>query len=143
VLDLFAGSGALGIEALSRGAPRVVFVERDARALAALGRNLRQLGLQGRAVVVASPVLAALDRLGHGPDRFAWVFMDPPYASDAAVRTLEALAGSEVLAGGAVVVIEHDKRHVPPESAGDLHLCDRRYYGDTGLSFYRRAGTLA
>jgi 16S rRNA (guanine966-N2)-methyltransferase len=143
VLDLYAGTGALGIEALSRGAPKAVFVERDGRALSALSRNLRELGLHGRAVVLAASVQAVLARLGPPTERFAWVFIDPPYAADAAERTLEALAGSDLLSSGAVVVVEHDKRHQPPWSVGDLHLSDRRFYGDTGLSFYRRATSLA
>jgi 16S rRNA (guanine966-N2)-methyltransferase len=140
VLDLYAGTGALGLEALSRGAPKVVFVERDQRALASLSRNLRELGLSDRAVIVGGKVQAALARLADGPDRFAWVFVDPPYASGEAQQTLEALAGSGVLAPGAVVMFEHDKRRVPPDSAGALYLCDRRFYGDTGVSFYRVTG---
>jgi 16S rRNA (guanine966-N2)-methyltransferase len=138
VLDLYAGTGALGIEALSRGAPRAVFVERDGRALAALGRNLRELGLSDRATIVGTNVRAALARLE--PEGFAWVFIDPPYASEEAQRTLDVLAGSGVLAPGAVIVVEHDKRRMPPESAGELYLCDRRFYGDTGVSFYRATG---
>ena len=143
VLDLFAGTGALGIEALSRGAPRAFFVERDARALAALSRNLREFGLSDRAVVVPGSVHAALARLHAAGERFAWVFVDPPYAHGEAERTLHALAGAPFLLPCAVVVVEHDKRHQPPDSAGELHLADRRFYGDTGLSFYRRASCLA
>ena len=143
VLDLFAGTGALGIEALSRGAPKAVFVERDARALATLGRNLRELGLEGRAVIMCGSVLTLLSRLDPAQEPFAWVFVDPPYASDDAEKTLSALAGCGALAPGAVVVVEHDKRNVPPDAAGELHLVDRRYYGDTGVSFFRRATGLA
>jgi 16S rRNA (guanine966-N2)-methyltransferase len=142
VLDLYAGTGALGLEALSRGAPKVVFVERDTRALAALARNLRELGLEDKAVIVGAKVQAALARLAGSGDgtRFGWVFVDPPYASSEAQQTLEALAGGGLLAAGAVVVFEHDKRRVPPDSAGDLYLADRRFYGDTGVSFYRATG---
>lgn len=140
VLDLYAGTGALGLEALSRGAPKVVFVERDSRALAALSRNLRELGLTDRAVVMGGKVSQSLSRLAAGPERFAWVFIDPPYASEEAQRTLDTLAGSGVLAPGAIIVVEHDKRRMPPESAGELYLCDRRFYGDTGVSFYRATG---
>ena len=140
VLDLYAGTGALGLEALSRGASRVVFVERDARALAALGRNIRELGLGARAVVMGGKVSQSLARLATGADRFAWVFIDPPYASEEAQRTLDTLAGAGVLAPGAIIVVEHDKRRMPPESAGGLYLSDRRFYGDTGVSFYRATG---
>ena len=143
VLDLYAGSGALGIEALSRGAPKAVFVERDPRALAALARNLRELALDDRAVIMGGTVQSVLARLDGTQGQFHWVFVDPPYASDEAQRTLAALAGSEALVPGAVVIIEHDKRNVPPDAAGELHLVDRRYYGDTGVSFFRRATGLA
>jgi 16S rRNA (guanine966-N2)-methyltransferase len=143
VLDLYAGTGALGIEALSRGAPTAVFVERDQRALASLGRNLRELGLDGRSTILSGNVQVALSRLDPALEPFAWVFVDPPYASDEAERTLTALAGCGALAPGAVVIVEHDKRNVPPDHAGELHLVDRRYYGDTGVSFFRRTTGLA
>jgi 16S rRNA (guanine(966)-N(2))-methyltransferase RsmD len=137
VLDLFAGTGALGLEALSRGATAAVFVEREARALAALHRNLKDLGLSGRGRVMGTEVLAALQKLADaGP--FGWVFLDPPYAAGVVEPVLSVLAGGDLLASGAVIIVEHDKRHVPPESVGGLHLTDRRFYGDTGVSFYRR-----
>jgi 16S rRNA (guanine966-N2)-methyltransferase len=138
VLDLYAGTGAMGIEALSRGAPRAVFVERDSRALAILGRNLRELGFADRALILGTNVRTAVSRLGP-TEPFAWVFIDPPYATSEAERSLASLAGGDLLAPGAVVVVEHDKRRLPPEAAGDLKLVDRRFYGDTGISFYRRA----
>jgi 16S rRNA (guanine966-N2)-methyltransferase len=138
VLDLYAGTGAMGIEALSRGASRAVFVERDSRALSILSRNLRELGLADRAAILGTNVRNALSRLDPGTEPFAWVFIDPPYATSEAERALSLLAGSDALAPGAVIVIEHDKRRLPPEAAGDLKLMDRRFYGDTGISFYRR-----
>jgi 16S rRNA (guanine966-N2)-methyltransferase len=140
VLDLFAGTGALGMEALSRGATRAVFVERDRNALTALRANLRELGVEGRSTVIGADVRTGLRRLaasiGHGDDRFAWVFMDPPYA-DQTEAILAELTQRDLLAGCAVVIVEHDKRHRPPESVGGLFLTTRRDYGDTELSFYR------
>ena len=138
VLDLFAGTGSLGIEALSRGAEKAVFVERDARALVALGRNLKEFGFTSRATVLPTAVRAALSRLAGGGERFAWVFVDPPYAAGETPGVLEALSGGELLTSGAVVIVEHDRRHLPPESSGNLRLVDRRFYGDTGVSFYRQ-----
>jgi 16S rRNA (guanine(966)-N(2))-methyltransferase RsmD len=139
VLDLYAGTGALGIEALSRGASRATFVERDGRALAALHRNLREFDLTGRSRVMVSSVVVALQRLSdEKTQRFHWVFVDPPYAAGEAERVLAVLAGGQVLDNGAVVIVEHDRRHQPPERVGALVMVDRRFYGDTGLSFYRR-----
>jgi 16S rRNA (guanine966-N2)-methyltransferase len=143
VLDLFAGTGALGIEALSRGAVSACFVEREARARVALQRNLRELELSSRARVMGSDVLAALQKLEGEGARFAWVFVDPPYAANAVAPVLSALAGGSLLASGAVIVVEHDKRHLPPDSAGAVHLTDRRFYGDTGVSFYRSEAGLS
>jgi 16S rRNA (guanine966-N2)-methyltransferase len=145
VLDLFAGSGSLGIEALSRGAPRATFVERDPRALAALHRNLRDLGFSGQARVIGSPVLSALHRMAGEtePSLFGWVFLDPPYASGEADLVLSQLSGGELLAEGAVVIVEHDRRHLPGEVFSILGMTDRRFYGDTGVSFYRPQRGLA
>ena len=140
VLDLFAGTGALGLEALSRGARRVVFIERDRNALSALRENLSELGWEARSTVIAADVGTGLRRLSESPpareDRFSWVFMDPPYAEEVA-GILGELSERNLLAGCAVVIVEHSKRHRPPSSIGGLFLTDRRDYGDTELSFYR------
>jgi 16S rRNA (guanine966-N2)-methyltransferase len=139
VLDLFAGTGSLGIEALSRGAPRAVFVERDRNALTALRHNLRELGAAGRSTVIGADVRTGLRRLAASlgkEDRFSWVFMDPPYA-DETESILAELSEKSLLTGCAVVIVEHDKRHRPPASVGGLFLTHHREYGDTELSFYR------
>jgi 16S rRNA (guanine966-N2)-methyltransferase len=143
VLDLFAGTGALGIESLSRGAAEAWFVERDSRALAALGHNLREMGLASRAHIIGAPAQTAIRQLAASPTRFGWVFVDPPYAAGEVEPVLALLSGSPILTSGAVIIVEHDKRHVPPDSVGTLRLTDRRYYGDTGLSFFRRETGLA
>jgi 16S rRNA (guanine966-N2)-methyltransferase len=140
VLDLYAGTGALGLEALSRGAPSAVFVERDGNALSALRRNLREVGMEGRGTVVGADVRTALRRLGAGGARFSWVFLDPPYARETE-GVLAELSGSDLLTSCAVVILEHDKRMPPPESVGSLFLTDRRQYGDTELSFFRCSGS--
>jgi 16S rRNA (guanine(966)-N(2))-methyltransferase RsmD len=144
VLDLYAGTGALGIEALSRGASKAVFVEREHQALVTLRRNLKELGLDERATVIGADVGAALRRLGTGTERFSWVFLDPPYAKETE-GVLHELAGCGILAPCAVVIVEHDRRNRPPgaeaSSVGGLFLTDRRAYGDTELSFYRCSGS--
>jgi 16S rRNA (guanine966-N2)-methyltransferase len=144
VLDLFAGTGALGIEALSRGASHATFVERDGRALAALHRNLREFDLVARARVMDNSVAAALQRLSQEKaQRFSLVFVDPPYAAGEIEPVLASLSGGQVLDSGAVVVVEHGRHHLPPVRAGALEMVDRRFYGDTGLSFYRCPRELA
>jgi 16S rRNA (guanine966-N2)-methyltransferase len=145
VLDLFAGTGSLGIEALSRGAVAADFVERDARALGVLNRNLRELGFSGRARAIGSSVRSALHRLaGEAEGRvFGWVFVDPPYASGEVEPVLSMLGSGALLADAAVIIVEHDRRHLPAEAFGTLVMTDRRFYGDTGVSFYRPQGERA
>lgn len=136
VLDLFAGTGALGIESLSRGAKRAVFVERDPRALAALRSNLTELGFAKRSMVLGREVQAVLSSLAADGRTFEWIFVDPPYAAGLTQGVLEELGKLRLVTTG-VVVVEHDKRNVPPDAACGLVMNNRRYYGDTGLSFYR------
>ncbi|HEX3694757.1 MAG TPA: 16S rRNA (guanine(966)-N(2))-methyltransferase RsmD [Polyangia bacterium] len=140
ILDLYAGTGALGLEALSRGAARAVFVERDPHALSALRRNLRELECEDRALVVGADVATALRRLGAQHLHFSWVFLDPPYRLEVEAVLAE-LGTNDLLVPCSVVVVEHDRRHRPPGSVsgsvGGLFLADRREYGDTELSFYR------
>jgi 16S rRNA (guanine966-N2)-methyltransferase len=130
VLDLYAGSGALGIEAISRGATEVTFVEQDARTLGVLRANLAELGIDSIASVVAGDVPAAVRRLGRAKERFDLVLIDPPYASEEPLRAFEALVDTAVLSPGAMVVLERDRRHPSPGVEG-LSALDERRYGDT------------
>lgn len=142
VLDLFAGSGALGIEALSRGAARVVLVERDRRAAAVVASNLARTGLQERATLVRTDAAAYARDPRGGP--FDIVLLDPPY--EHATPDLYALATALRDAGGlapdATVVLERDRR----DPTGDaepppfLALGRRRVYGDTVLLYLRPVG---
>jgi 16S rRNA (guanine966-N2)-methyltransferase len=138
VLDLYAGSGALGIEALSRGAERVVMVERSRPALDALRGNLAALGLQADATVVATSVERALVTIAQlGP--YDLVLADPPYADVESGRVAPVLgpllARAGVLAAAARVVLEHAARSEPPMLAA-VGLLRTRSYGDTALSLY-------
>jgi len=138
VLDLFAGSGAMAIEALSRGAAAATAVESARGALVTLRANLADLRVGDRTTVVAADVLAFL-RGARPAAPWTWVFLDPPYASTLGTDAL-ALVGSDGdrLAPGGVAVLEHDRRHPPPELAGYLVLTDQRRYGDTLVSFFHR-----
>jgi 16S rRNA (guanine966-N2)-methyltransferase len=133
VLDLFAGSGALGIEALSRGAAHATFVDAAKPAVAAIRANVRELGLDDRATVIADDAVRFAGRDAASPWRL--VFVDPPYKSGLASRAVLALPRAS-LAPGAVIVIEHDRRNPPPDALGDLLRTDERRYGDTVVSFY-------
>ncbi len=151
VLDCFAGSGAFGIEALSRGAPCAVLVERDARAAAVIARNLAHTGLAHRAQVVRRDVAAFLSSAPGTASAwkgtpFGCVFVDPPYAHGAdLLATLERLASPAAawLDGAALVVAKHFWKAAPPERVGRLERRRERRFGETALSVYRRASDVA
>jgi 16S rRNA (guanine966-N2)-methyltransferase len=137
VLDLFAGTGALGIEALSRGAHRAVFVEGSARAGAVLRRNIEACRLSGQAEVVSKEVQAGLKTLEERGDSFDLIFLDPPYGKGLVCRTLQALSRSSLVGPETLIVAEHS----PDEdlsSIPSLERIDRRKYGGTEVSFFRR-----
>jgi 16S rRNA (guanine966-N2)-methyltransferase len=133
VLDLFAGSGAMGIEALSRGAAHATFVDSARAARMVLDGNLEALALTATATVVAGDAIG-FARTAVGP--YQLVFVDPPYASDLAERAVDALPRA-ALGDGAVVVVEHDRRHPLADTLGAVVRTDQRRYGDTLVSFFR------
>ena len=135
VADLYAGSGALGIEALSRGAASAAFFERDRGALAAIAENLRATGLADRATVVPGDLGQTLDRL---PSGLELVLLDPPYADPTISAILARLAASPGLAPDAIVALEHGQRLAPPGTLGALVLQRSRRHGDTVLTLYAR-----
>jgi len=137
-LDLYAGSGAVGIEALSRGAQRVVFVERAAGALKVLRANLARLGLEGGFEIDSGTVAGYLRKEVWRPG-FDVVFMDPPYDAAGEYQIALGLLGGDVrglLRAGAVVIAEHRRKEIPAESYGELHRSRLLRQGDAALSFY-------
>jgi 16S rRNA (guanine(966)-N(2))-methyltransferase RsmD len=141
VLDLFAGTGAVGIEALSRGARRVVFVEKDQAALRALRGNLAALDASRAAArVMAGDVLHVLTGLAAQEEPFDLVFVDPPYATGLAGRTLVALATAGVCREGGEVVVQHSTRTALPSVPGFADHRRSRRFGDTALTFLKAGG---
>jgi 16S rRNA (guanine(966)-N(2))-methyltransferase RsmD len=144
-LDLFAGTGAIGIEALSRGASEVVFVENHAPAAALIRRNLESLGIRSDATVFAVEAVRGLEKLATkkkaGAAAFHCVFLDPPYAAaEDYSRVLKFLGSSEIVAFGGLVVAEHSRKFDLPEDFGSLLRFRVLRQGDAALSFYRRRG---
>ena len=136
VLDLFAGTGALGIEALSRGATAGVFVEESPRSLVALRRNIESCRLQDRTEVLVKEVRAGLRVLEEKGERFGLILLDPPYGKGLAGSTLEALSRRSILDIEGLVVAEHSVSEALP-SLPSLERVDERRYGDTQVSFFR------
>ncbi len=139
-LDLFAGSGAAGIEALSRGARRAVFVERDPGAASVIEENLRRTGLSGGRVVRAD-ALRFLTDASEVERGYAAVFIDPPYDQPLVAPALEHLGAPDAgwLRHDGLVVAKHFWRDEPPSQAGGLAAFRQRRFGETSLTFYRRA----
>ena len=131
VLDLFAGTGALGIEALSRGAAHATFYEAEPGAITAILASLARTGFSESATVLRGRLPAALSAVTV---QFDIVFMDPPYGDEAAEPTL--MAVDRLLAPAGVVVYEHASRYNPPQRPARLQILDRRVYGDTAVALY-------
>src|SRR5580658_9421841 len=136
-LDLYAGTGAVGIEALSRGAGIVHFVESSKAAAELIAANLKSLGIVGGFRIVKGETGKALRQLELVGSVADFVFLDPPYSmSDEYVKTLAALAESKLVRG--IVIAEHEKRFDPGEAFGELRRYRMLVQGDAALSFYRR-----
>lgn|SRR5574341_219 len=133
-LDLFAGAGGIGIEALSRDAERVVFVDASRASLDIIKHNIELAGFLERAQIVSSKAEAYLRK---SAEQFDIVFLDPPYAEELK-PLLERIAESDVLKQDGIVVAEHFKKQPSPETAGGLTLYREAKYGDTVLAFYNR-----
>lgn len=139
-LDLFAGIGAGGIEALSRGAPRATFVEHDGTNCDVIGVNLRRSRLEGGRVVRADAVAFLKNGRAKSDEAFLTCLLDPPYGDPVLDRALQLVAASdkEWLAPGATVVVKHFWRDTPPETVGLLVRDRQRRFGETTLTFYTR-----
>jgi 16S rRNA (guanine966-N2)-methyltransferase len=144
VLDLYAGTGALGVEALSRGAASCLFVEKAAAACRVIEANVRVTKLADSALVWPLTVERALDRLERGdtPPEFNPPYdiltLDPPYGAPGIADVIERVSRPGLVARGGFVVLEHDKRWSPPADPGVLRLRRTRLYGDTGVTLWQR-----
>ena len=141
-LDGFAGIGAIGMEALSRGAREVFFVERARKACALIRENLVSLNVKEGTRVLEAPIEKALALFARDGTAFDIVFLDPPYDRETLyVESLAELGAGSLLSDGAMVIMEHSKRLELPENAGKLHRYRTLTQGDSTLSFYRAEQT--
>jgi len=139
VLDGYAGTGAVGIEALSRGASHVTFADSDRRAAALIEANLLRCGLKEGYAIIRVDVAGVAGRLESAGASmpFDVIFLDPPYGPTAMTSALAAAAG--LASSETLVVVEHARRDAPPAEAGTLKLTRSLLSGDSGLAFYRSA----
>ncbi|HEY3929636.1 MAG TPA: 16S rRNA (guanine(966)-N(2))-methyltransferase RsmD [Candidatus Koribacter sp.] len=138
-IDLFAGTGAVGLEALSRGAGYVYFVEKVSKVARVTEANISSVGASDQAQILTSDVLAGLRQL-EGIDPVEFVFLDPPYREEGAyLGVLRILSESPVLKQGSIVIAEHTKHFDPGDGVGKLTRYRSLKQGDAVLSFYKRA----
>jgi len=138
VLDLFAGTGNLGIEALSRGARSAVFVEKNRECFQIIRENLTHTKLMDKADIFVMDVCNALEKLSQKNNKFDIIFLDPPYKKGLVNDTLECISGSDVIKPDTVIIAEHDAQDVVLENIGVIKNFRQQKYGDTIISFYRQ-----
>ena len=140
-LDLFAGTGAIGIEAISRGAASVVFVEKHSATVRLIRENLAALEIVSGARIIPASVASALEKLlNENSAAFDFIFLDPPYASENdCADTLRSLENSPLVSDATIVIAEHSKNFKPPASLAHLQPFRTLRQGDAALTFYRSA----
>lgn len=136
VLDLYSGTGALGIESLSRGAEHADFVERNASACGIIRANLAHTRRTSSATVHKRTAIAFLNSLSTDADRYDLILMDPPYADPEIASVIELASRNNVLAPDGLLVLGHTSRREFPDSIGELKLIKKRCHGDSCVSFY-------
>ncbi|MFH1552672.1 MAG: 16S rRNA (guanine(966)-N(2))-methyltransferase RsmD [Candidatus Omnitrophota bacterium] len=140
VLDIFAGSGAYGMEALSRGAKKAVFVEKNRLCAASIKENVTALGLEEYARIIIKDAFKAVELLGKGKnkEKFDLVFSDPPYNTSMSKKTLIMINQYDILSPSGLLIIEHSTSESFPEAEGDVSLCKQKTYGNICISVFLR-----
>ena len=141
VLDLFAGTGNLSVEALSRDASEAVLIDAAAEAGKVIRENLRAVGFSGKAKVWVAPVLKSTRLLARKGERFDLIFLDPPYEKGWVGKTLRAVAQEGLLRETGILVVEHSVREKVEKDYPPLRLSDQRRYGTTLLSFFEHCAS--
>ena len=137
VLDLFAGTGSLGIEALSRGVREVIFIDRDRKCVKLIKENLLGLTGNSQAAVYASDVKNGLKRFSRRSEKFDLIFVDPPFASNLAEETLKDIERFKLVLGEGLIIARHHNRQQLPEKIGRLILSRMEKYGENVVCFYK------
>ncbi|KXZ39614.1 16S rRNA (guanine(966)-N(2))-methyltransferase RsmD [Alkalithermobacter thermoalcaliphilus JW-YL-7 = DSM 7308] len=137
VLDLFSGTGSLGIECLSRGAYSCTFVDNSKESISILKENLNKARMLQKSDIIFSDVISALNKLAVKRDRFDIIFMDPPYLKKLIIPALETISKSEILEEDGIIIVEHDSKDVIPDKVGNLTKYREKQYSSTKISFFK------
>ncbi|KAB3535220.1 16S rRNA (guanine(966)-N(2))-methyltransferase RsmD [Alkaliphilus pronyensis] len=137
IIDLYAGTGNLGIEALSRGAQKCYFVDQDSNSIEIIKENLKKTKLSEGAEIIKSDSKAAINGFKTKNIMADLIFMDPPYDKGLIIPTLEAIGFNNVLNKEGIIIIEHDKNDSPPEAVSNLVKFRSKSFGNTCVSFYQ------
>ena len=135
-LDLCAGSGAVGIEAISRGAASVTFIDRSRRACSVIESNLAALGVTSNATIINRDAVGALKRMAEDSEKFDIIFFDPPYASEIYSQVMRGLSASHLLGPEALVITEHRAKSPPESEYGELRIYRQVKQGESAIAFY-------
>ena len=137
-LELFAGSGSVGFEALSQGAQEVVFVESQKQSSLAIEENIKNLGCEAKVRVICQDAFRAIENMVQKGQKFDLIFLDPPYYKGLAEKILQTLGEYDILHHSGYIIIQHFKKDFVVERAGKLVLWRQEQYGDSLLSFYKK-----
>lgn len=135
-LDLFGGTGGIGIEALSRGAKHVVFIDSNIKSIKVLKGNLNNLGIKDNVEVFHTEYSTAIEKLYKFKKKFDIIFIDPPYRVGIAQNALKEIDRNPILTQSGLIVVEHDSKEDMPQRVGSLNMYRIKQYGNTSLSFY-------
>ncbi|MEA4846555.1 MAG: 16S rRNA (guanine(966)-N(2))-methyltransferase RsmD [Clostridiaceae bacterium] len=135
-LDLFGGTGGIGIEALSRGAKHVVFIDSSIKSIKVLKGNLSRLDIKDGIEVFNVDYSTAIGKLYKYGKKFDIIFVDPPYSIGMAVSALKEIDKNPILSQSGLIIVEHDSKEDMPQKVGKLYLYRYKQYGNTTLSFY-------
>lgn len=138
VLDLFAGSGSIGIEFLSRGAKECYFIDNSYESIKIIKENLTSTRLDEKAHVYKNNVANALDVLGNKSIDFDYIFMDPPYRKNLVSSALESINNNNLIKKDGIIIVEHEKEFILDEKIFNFIKSDERNYSDKAISFYKK-----
>lgn len=137
VLDLFAGTGSLGIECLSRGASKCVFVDNSKESIAIVKSNIKKARVEEQSVVLNLDFKDSINKLSVQKNKFDIIFMDPPYYKNMFIEAINRINSSELLSEDGILIVEHDTNDEFPENIGILNKIRDKKYGNTTLTFYK------